>query len=110
MRRLVAFGLAAAALAAAALVVLRTSLVAVPAKGPTVAEWREVAWPYLRDQFPAGKAYECAAEACGRPLRVTFRAKIGFCNCATGVSDDEELERIGDLHLVSDKSTAMSDG
>jgi hypothetical protein len=60
------------------------------------AEWRETAWPYGRDQFGSGKAYTTGATT------VTYRAKIGFCNCATGVSDDEELERIGDVALVGD--------
>ena len=41
---------------------------------------------------------------------VTFRAKIGFCNCATGVSDDEELERIGDVHMIGERSATLADG
>ncbi len=65
----------------------------------TSALWRETGWPLARDQYPAGKAYECTSGDC-QGIRVTFRAKIGFCNCATGVSDDEELERVGDLDLV----------
>ena len=66
----------------------------------TPGDWFEVAWPLPRDQFGAGKAFECAGVASRTPVRVTFRAKIGYCNCATGVSDDEELERIGDVALV----------
>ena len=56
--------------------------------------WRETPWPFHRDQFGAGRAYATAE------LRLTLRAKIGFCDCAAGVSDDEELERIGDVSLV----------
>ena len=33
-------------------------------------------------------------------MTVYIRAKIGFCNCATGVSDDEELDRISDFDLA----------
>jgi hypothetical protein len=29
-----------------------------------------------------------------------LRAKIGFCNCTTGVADDEELARVSDLELI----------
>jgi hypothetical protein len=32
---------------------------------------------------------------------VFIRPKIGFCNCATGVSDDVELERVADTDLIS---------
>jgi hypothetical protein len=38
------------------------------------------------------------------------RAKIGFCNCTTGVADDAELERIGDLDLIDGKVMAQGDG
>jgi hypothetical protein len=38
------------------------------------------------------------------------RAKIGFCNCTTGVADDAELERIGDLELLGVKAAAQGDG
>jgi hypothetical protein len=72
--------------------------------------WNEVAWPLPRDQFGAGKAFECTGAPCNGALRVTFRAKIGFCNCATGVSDDDELERIGDVSLITPLHEAMKSG
>ncbi len=37
---------------------------------------------------------------CGIKVDLYIRPKIGFCNCATGVSDDAELERVGDADLV----------
>ena len=27
--------------------------------------WREIAWPFSRDGWPAGKAFRCGAAACG---------------------------------------------
>ena len=30
-----------------------------------------------------------------------MRAKIGSCNCTTGIADDEELERVGDVELLA---------
>ena len=72
--------------------------------------WRPVDWPLIKDQFDSGLAIECMGSGCANFSAVTVRAKIGFCNCATGVSDDEELERIGDLHLVAAASTAVHEG
>ena len=72
--------------------------------------WSEAAWPFLNDQFGKGKAFECAKSACGDAIIVTFRAKIGFCNCATGVADDEELERVGDVGMIGEKFTPLAEG
>ena len=47
---------------------------------------------------------------CGVKVDVYVRPKIGYCNCATGVSDDEELERVGDTDLVSAISRARGRG
>ena len=52
--------------------------------------WSEVQWPFLRDQWGEGKAFQCKAVDCGTEVKLYLRAKIGFCNCATGVVDDEE--------------------
>ena len=43
------------------------------------------------------------AADCGAEIKLYLRAKLGFCNCTTGVSDDAELDRVGDLELLSDK-------
>ncbi len=72
--------------------------------------WTEVQWPFPLDQFGRGKAFRCEAADCGAPVRLYVRAKIGFCNCTTGVADDEELERIGDLDLLGDKVAAQGAG
>ena len=63
--------------------------------------WTEVKWPFLLDQWGLGKAFVCMPADCGSKVDVYVRPKIGFCNCSTGVSDDAELERIGDTDLVS---------
>src|SRR4051812_31667482 len=60
------------------------------------AVWSEVAWPFPMDQWGKGKAFTCKAADCGAEVTVYIRAKIGFCNCSTGVADDEELDRISD--------------
>jgi hypothetical protein len=62
--------------------------------------WTEVQWPFLMDQWGKGKAFQCKAEDCGTEVNLYLRAKIGFCNCTTGVADDEELERMSDFDLL----------
>jgi hypothetical protein len=72
--------------------------------------WNEVKWPFPLDQWGLGKAFRCGAADCGTDVIVYLRAKIGFCNCATGVSDDAELDRVGDLDLVGSESSARGPG
>ncbi len=72
--------------------------------------FNEVKWPFPLDQWGRGKAYECSAAECGTKVSLYVRAKIGFCNCETGVADDEELERISDFLLAGEKVAAMGDG
>lgn len=73
-----------------------------PAPSPAIAPaWTEVKWPFPIDQWGKGRAFVCAAADCGTEVELYIRPKIGFCNCATGVSDDAELERVADTELVS---------
>jgi hypothetical protein len=67
---------------------------------PATSSWSEQKWPFLIDQWGTGQAFDCAVEGCGRELHLYLRAKIGFCRCATGVSDDDEIERVADLDLI----------
>ena len=63
--------------------------------------WQEIAWPFPRDGWPAGKAFRCSTAACGGDVQVYVRPKIGFCNCDRGVADDDEVDRVADLDLLS---------
>jgi len=74
------------------------------------ADWTEVKWPFPLDQWGIGRAFRCSAAQCGVEVNVYLRPKIGFCNCATGVSDDAELDRVGDLELFSGKFRGLADG
>src|SRR6201995_4998504 len=95
------------ALAALVLVVTAFSSVAMvhfaaPGSGGEAVLWREIAWPFPRDGWPAGRAFRC--DACGGGLggvELYVRPKIGFCNCTTGVADDDEVDRVADLDLIS---------
>ena len=77
---------------------------------PARANFTEIKWPFLRDQWGDGRAFRCAAADCGVEVKLYLRPKIGFCNCDTGVSDDAELDRVGDLELFSDKFIALGNG
>jgi hypothetical protein len=72
--------------------------------------WTEVAWPFPIDEWGKGKAFACHAADCGTEVNVYVRAKIGFCNCTTGVADDAELERLSDFGLVGGRVAALDDG
>jgi hypothetical protein len=102
--------------AAAAVIVLISALSAVTAyqvtripmgRGET-ARWTEIAWPYPRDGWPAGRAFRCAS--CGGDVELYVRPKIGFCNCDTGVADDDEVDRVADLDLISERFSARAAG
>jgi hypothetical protein len=62
------------------------------------------------DEWGRGKAFACKAADCGVEANLYIRAKIGFCNCATGVSDDEELDRLTDFRLMGDQLVAAGAG
>ena len=72
--------------------------------------WTEVAWPFPIDEWGKGKAFSCRAADCGIEVSIYVRAKIGFCNCTTGVADDTELERLSAFDLVGGRVTALNDG
>jgi hypothetical protein len=72
--------------------------------------WTEVAWPFPIDQWGKGKAFRCNASDCGADVSVYVRAKIGFCNCTTGVSDDAELDRISDVDLFGRPASPVAPG
>ena len=64
--------------------------------------WREITWPFPRDAWPAGRAFRCGAASCGGNIEVYVRPKLGFCsNCATGVTDDAEVDGVSDVDMIS---------
>ncbi len=81
-----------------------------PADAGKPAAWSEVKWPFPLDQWGVGRAFRCPAADCGADISLYLRAKLGFCNCATGVSDDAELDRVGDLELLSAKFDGLREG
>ena len=72
--------------------------------------WREIAWPFPRDGWPAGRAFRCGAASCGDVIELYVRPKIGFCNCDSGVADDDEVDRVADLDLISERFAPLDAG
>jgi hypothetical protein len=70
--------------------------------------WREIAWPFPRDGWPAGRAFRCEGECGG--IEVYVRPKLGFCNCDRGVADDDEVDRVSDLDLISPRFAPLRPG
>src|SRR5580700_4133854 len=82
-----------------------------PATPPPIAPvFAEEPWPFLLDQWGVGKAFACMPADCGVKVEVFVRPKIGFCNCSTGVSDDQELERVADTDLIAAQTRPLGAG
>ena len=81
-----------------------------PRQDERTGAWREIAWPFPRDGWPAGKAFRCGVAACGAEVEVYVRPKVGFCNCDRGVADDDEVDRVADLDLLSEHFAPLAPG
>jgi hypothetical protein len=109
--KFVAISAAMALLCAAAVVwILRSGEPArATASGEIHPAWTDADWPFAPDPWGKGKAFRCKAADCGTEVQLYVRAKLGFCNCATGVADDSDLEQMGDLALIG-KATPIGAG
>jgi len=105
----IGFGLGALAGASAffAWPILRPGTAVVTPSHPKFSEAR---WPFPTDEWGRGKAYRCEPADCGVEVNVYIRAKIGFCNCQTGVSDDAELDRLSDFALMGERISILGPG
>src|SRR5215471_21557344 len=79
-----------------------------PALDRNEKQWQEIAWTFPRDGWPAGRAFRC--DSCGAGVELYVRPKIGFCNCDTGVADDDEVDRVADLDLISERFVPVAPG
>lgn len=111
MKRAAGLAVLAAALVAAAAGTLLWPDPSTRAAATTAAPaWTEVSWPFPMDQWGRGKAFRCKAADCGAEVTLYLRAKMGFCNCTTGVADDDDLDRMGDLVLLGDQALPLASG
>ncbi|ANW05293.1 hypothetical protein [Bradyrhizobium icense] len=82
----------------------------VPRQGDHKGAWQEIAWPFPRDGWPAGRAFRCRGASCGDGVEVYVRPKLGFCNCDRGVADDDEVDRVADVDLISQGFVPLAPG
>jgi hypothetical protein len=68
-------------------------------EGDSVA-WTEIDWPFLLDQWGAGRAFACRGTKCTPQDRLLIRVKSGFCNCDNGIEDDDEIDRLTDFPFL----------
>jgi hypothetical protein len=101
MKRAFAFAVAVAGTAIGAASVAALALRPAAPPAPVTPVFGEIKWPFLIDQWGTGRAFACMPADCGGKVEIYVRPKIGFCNCATGVSDDAELERVADTELIA---------
>ena len=66
--------------------------------------WEEIAWPFPRDAWPAGRAFRAQG------IEVFVRPKLGFCNCTAGVTGDAEVDAVSDVDMLSPDFTGRSEG
>src|SRR5215467_2970291 len=74
------------------------------------AVWTEGKWPFPIDQWGTGRAFACKAADCGSEVKLYVRAKLGSCNCATGIADDTDLDRMSDFDLVGGEVSPVGEG
>jgi hypothetical protein len=72
--------------------------------------WSAIQWPFPVDAWPEGRAFRCGIEECGTEVSFYIRPKIGFCDCYRGVSDDDEIDRVGDLVVLSENYAPSTPG
>src|SRR3954467_3954495 len=72
--------------------------------------WTEARWPFPMDPWGKGKAFQCKAADCGSEVQLYVRAKLGFCNCVTGIADDTDLEQMGDLAMIGGQAKPLGAG
>jgi hypothetical protein len=72
--------------------------------------WAQAEWLFPNDPWGKGKAFRCKAPDCDSEVHLYVRAKLGFCNCTTGVADDEDLRGMGDLQLIAGQATPVGAG
>jgi hypothetical protein len=78
-------------------------------RGPQ-SGWSAVKWPFPVDAWPQGRAFHCGRDQCGMEVDFYIRPKIGFCDCYKGVSDDDEIDRVGDLVVLSERYAPLAAG
>ena len=84
-------------------------LVTQPSPGHAQVAWAESSWDMPLDNWGEGRAWRATAPD-GAQLRLFARTKSGFCNCFSGIANDDEIDRIGDVDLHGDDFSPVAPG
>jgi hypothetical protein len=76
----------------------------------TSLQWKEIAWRFPIDEWGKGKAFSCQRVDCAGEVSLYLRAKLGSCNCTTGVADDNDLDRMSDFDLLGGAVAPLAPG
>jgi hypothetical protein len=103
-----------ALIVAGALAIMAASAVAAhlgpkPLAQTEAVTWREAEWRMPLDNWGQGRAWHATGPD-GTDIQLFARTKTGFCNCFSGIADDTEIDRIGDVDLHGDNFTATAPG
>jgi len=72
--------------------------------------WREIAWPFPRDGWPAGRAFSLRCEGVRRGGRALCAAEDRLLQLRQWRRDDDEVDRVADLDLISERFLALDAG
>ena len=72
--------------------------------------WQDMKWPLAFDPWPPGRAFQCGKADCGADIELYVRPKLGFCNCATGITEDSEIDQVGDLAAIGPDFVPLGNG
>ena len=81
-----------------------------PAQREERPVWHEARWTPPIDNWGTGMAFVCDNAGCPGGVKMYARTKVGFCNCFSGVADDGEIDRIGDVDLHGETFTPEAPG
>ena len=81
-----------------------------PTDRPASPVWYDARWTPPIDNWGTGMAFACDNAGCPGGVKMYARTKVGFCNCYTGVDNDDEIDRIGDVDLHGETYTPDAPG
>ena len=90
-------------------VLAATAVAARHQRGVVAIGWTEAPWQIPLDNWGRGKAW-VSRTADGAEMRLFARTKTGFCNCFSGIANDDEIDRIGDVDLHGEDFAPVAPG
>ena len=80
------------------------------APGRRKARGSEIAWPFPRDGWPAGAPFAAAWPRAAARSRSMCGRRSASAIATRGVADDDEVDRVADLDLMSEHFAPLAPG